>query len=148
MQEAGTESQRVPFSNKVSALARFMSLECRTQCRESGMNCHSLPKPQADDTQAEGSPGQKHHSLWESFQLSKELPALDQLHISKHFPVLVGPEEALECFHAGPGQGGMKCVPETCQLPPTRLPLLRSLPTDQFGTSVLPPLKILLFLGP
>lgn len=63
-----------------------------------------------------GSPGQKGHSLWEGFQLPKKLPALDQLDIGKHFPVLVGPIEALEGFQAGPGQGGTRqCLnPVSC----------------------------------
>lgn len=108
---------------------------------------------QAEGAQAEGSPGQKGHSLWESFQLPEELPALNQLHISKYFPVFCGPEEALECFHADPGQGGIKWMPETCQLLPTKTLVVQedSSLLDSLGTlsqPIPPPLKILPFLGP
>lgn len=84
---------RAPSSSQASALARLLGLGCRVQSREAG-----LLTSQAEGVCAAGSPGQKGHSLWEGFQMPKELPALDQLHVGKHFPVLVGPKEALECF--------------------------------------------------
>lgn len=71
---------------------------------------HSAP-PRQRVPKLRGSPGQKGHSLWEGFQMRKKLPALDQLDISKHFPVLIGPKEALEGFQAGPGQGGTRQYP-------------------------------------
>jgi hypothetical protein len=43
---------------------------------ESGLGCHSTHS-QEEGAQAKGSPGQKGHSLGESFQLPEELPALD-----------------------------------------------------------------------
>lgn len=98
-----------------------------------------------------GSPGQKGHSLWEGFQLPKKLPALDQLDIGKHFPVLVGPKEALEGFQAGPGQGGTR----QCLNPVSYIylaPFAQESPSWPgwvlCPTPILPPPKILSCLGP